>query len=333
MLRIIIDADPIVYRAAWAAESSNYVLLVAEDEDCPPDMVVFSPNENGSAGDQMREFLAENPDLLVVHKERTTEPQPLEHALHAAKSMIERTIATVKSRHEFKESGNVELQVLLSGEHNYRYELATVIPYKSSRLLQPRPHWYAAVREYLQEYWGARIVDGREADDECSILQRASLSAGHDAVICTVDKDLDQIPGYHYNYVSDVFYSVDDEEAEYLFWRQVLTGDKVDDICGAYRVGVVRAENALDGFLVDTSGTHLGSEAMWEMICTIYEQAIDDYGERCPYYEKWLSDGKNIEPTVLEMARLVKLQEYPNQLWNPPGVDDEWINVGINLDD
>ena len=75
----------------------------------------------------------------------------------------------------------------------------------------------------MVEIW--RACGGRkgEADDQVTIEY---LEDPANRCIVSIDKDLDQIPGNHYNYRKDLFYEVSEAEAAYNFWVPVLTGDQ-----------------------------------------------------------------------------------------------------------
>ena len=155
---------------------------------------------------------------------------------------------------------------------------------------------------------GAILVEGWEADDQVSIDSRAYFSP----VIATIDKDLDQIPGRHYDYLKKTFYTVDEEEAMWMFYRQILSGDNVDNIPGLPRVGMKTAQKWLEEWHEDwaeEAGDADIEEHWWDRIVEKYDAAYDD--------------GHSI---ALEMARLVKMQDYEGQLWSPYGVDDERLD-------
>lgn len=101
------------------------------------------------------------------------------------------------------------------------------------------------MREYLIEYFGAELITGMETDDACGIEQWANKDRS--TCIVTMDKDLDMIPGWHYNYVKQEMYYVDLATANKKFWLQVLTGDQTDNIQGIPKVGPKTAEKILHG--------------------------------------------------------------------------------------
>lgn len=72
-----------------------------------------------------------------------------------------------------------------------------------------------------------------EADDGLAIAQTYFNSIGVHSVIVSEDKDLLQVTGWHYNTNKSLepMY-VDDAKGHEYLWRQVITGDKTDNIPG-----------------------------------------------------------------------------------------------------
>jgi hypothetical protein len=128
-------------------------------------------------------------------------------------------------------------QIYLTGEGNFREKVATILPYKGNRP-KDKPYWHQHVKKFLIQHRGALLVEGMEADDAMGIEQmRDRKSDTWRTVICSLDKDLDMIPGWHYNWKKDEQYWIDELTAERNFWKQMLTGDSTDNILGLYGVG------------------------------------------------------------------------------------------------
>jgi 5'-3' exonuclease len=145
--------------------------------------------------------------------------------------------------------GTKTQQVYLSGKNNFRYQ---VFPeYKVNRINAKRPKWEHEVKEYLSKQWGAEWSEGCEADDLLGINQ---MRGNIDTTICTIDKDLDMIPGWHYNFVKKEKYFVTPEEAIRFFYYQCLIGDTADGIKGAANIGPVKAKRILDACEAEANG-------------------------------------------------------------------------------
>lgn len=140
----------------------------------------------------------------------------------------------------------------LSGADNFRKRIAKTKTYKGNRP-DEKPSKYYYAREYLIQHWGAKVVHFIEADDQLGIDQTEELLHDEEgnvkecnSVICSIDKDLLQIEGWHYNFVKDEWAFVDKEEAERFLWKQVLVGDSTDNIPGIPGIGDKKAEKILD---------------------------------------------------------------------------------------
>ena len=172
----------------------------------------------------------------------------------------------------------------LTGTGNFRFDVATIKPYKGKR--GEKPKHLKATRDQLQVNWSAEVVDGQEADDAISI--KATELDG-DCVIVSIDKDLMMIPATHYNFVKDQWKTVSKSEGDRFFYMQLLTGDPVDNIQGVKGIGPKKAEKAYEG-------------------CTTVQQ----------YYEKALEMYKGDTDALLENARLLWLRRYEGEMWEPP---------------
>lgn len=171
----------------------------------------------------------------------------------------------------------------ITGKTNFRFEIATTVPYKGNRKDAPKPKHYDALRKHLMKL-GAIMSEGEEADDAVGI---ASTQGNY--WIVHVDKDLDQLPGWHYNPVKDEEYYVTEFEGLYSFYKQILTGDRVDNIEGLRGIGPVKADKILKDCTTEKE---------------LYEACLKAY------------DGNT--DRVLENGKLLWLRRETNQMWQPP---------------
>lgn len=146
--------------------------------------------------------------------------------------------------------------LFLSGNNNFRYALFP--DYKKHRRDKPKPRHLEAVREHLVLNWNADIVDGYEADDALGMEQ---MQKAVQTVICSIDKDLLQIPGKHYNFVKQQLVEISELEGWYNFYIQLLTGDAADGIPGCPGIGKVKAPRILGE-----------CKTPWEMFSSVAKQ-------------------------------------------------------------
>lgn len=218
------------------------------------------------------------------------------------------TLARVDQRIEtiLEKSGSDTYQIFLTGEGNFRKRLATILPYKGHRPTD-KGRWWKVIRHHLIHNWKAEVVDGIEADDAMSIEQYAENAVnlengecmGGSTVICSRDKDLNMVPGYHYGWEAGLckekpVWFQDDLGGLKLFYQQMLTGDKTDNILGLFRVGakaecvkrIAKMDNELD------------------MYVSVFKEYQDRFGA---YAEKFL----------IENARLLFMLKERDIMWEP----------------
>lgn len=221
MKRALIDGDILVYRCGFAAQHNEYTLHASDG-----DKQVFRYKR------ELDKFVKEN-NITDVEVSKALIVQPESHALQNCKTTIMNILAVLDTK---------DCSIYLTGKGNFRIEAAITQGYKANRDPLNKPVHYHAVKGYLVDTWKALICNGVEADDLLASEQTT------DTVICTTDKDLDQVVGAHFNWVKDEMYYVDEVEAEKFLWTQMLTGDSTDNIRGIPGLGKVKAKKYLDAF-------------------------------------------------------------------------------------
>ena len=139
-----------------------------------------------------------------------------------------------------------ETKVALKGKGNFRYEIAE--DYKGSRSAKPVDEVLAERRKDLNEYaysLGHFQSDNCEADDVVSIWAQEALDADVNFVIAHIDKDIDMVEGWHYNFTKETLYYIDADKGWYKMCLQMLTGDSTDNIQGLKGIGPKKAEKLL----------------------------------------------------------------------------------------
>lgn len=186
----------------------------------------------------------------------------------------------------------------VTGPGNFRKHINP--EYKANRKDKEPPIHLQACREFLINEWNTEVCEGYEADDALGINQTIGNSVHHSmllegqncspaTVICTIDKDLDMIPGLHFNWVKGEIYEVSEIEALKFFYKQLLIGDKSDNIVGVVGIGKVKASKLID---------HLKTEEeMLEVVKSFY---IGD------------------EERFLINAQCLWIWRYKNNIWQPP---------------
>jgi hypothetical protein len=303
---LIIDADPIIYAAGFAAQTTTYEYVF--DIDGATEQMAWSD------GNVARAWIRANKPV-VLDKTVHVEVKDVGFARQAAKTQLDSIIRRCAAEMDTSEDG-MNVEIYLSGPDNFRYRLATITPYKANR--PPPPVHYQALRDYLTQRWNAVVVSGVEADDRVSIRMRELEADRTLACLATIDKDLDQVPGLHYGYKDHVFYVIDSWDAEWTFWKQVLAGDSTDSIQGCYRVGVAKAKAMLETWLVQFGQDPNLSHDEWQLF--LWSNVVNTYYHNMKTFPEKFPAGMLAADAALENARLVFMLEYEGQLWNPPGV-------------
>ena len=139
-----------------------------------------------------------------------------------------------------------DFRVAVKGPGNFRDEVYS--EYKAQR--NPDPESAKTVRDlrdYMVEAHGAIEAEGQEADD---LLAQWAFELSEKEIewaIASIDKDLLTIPGTHYNIRKGIIEHVDEDRADYLLNKQLLMGDRADNIPGLSGIGDKRAEKLLEG--------------------------------------------------------------------------------------
>jgi 5'-3' exonuclease len=167
-------------------------------------------------------------DIFAFRVACTTENDPEGIATYRVNEMIEQCLAETEAK---------EYRIYLTGKNNFRRDIYP--EYKQNRADKPKPKHLQFLRDYLVAQWNAEIADGMEADDYLAIHQNEST------IICSIDKDLLQVKGKHYNFVKKEFSEVEELDGIRRFYIQLLTGDTSDNIKGIEGIGPVKANKAL----------------------------------------------------------------------------------------
>ncbi len=164
--------------------------------------------------------------------------------------------------HKIKEDAGCDTyEVFITGSNNFRKTEATIRPYKGKRPSE-KPLHYQRIKDYLlsTKNHPVTLCEDYEADDGMAMAQitakeqsiKEDGSGGERTCICSRDKDLKMVPGYHYSWASGKQKEVatrfiTPQEGNKWFFTQLLMGDATDNIPGLYRVGQKNAEKLLDG--------------------------------------------------------------------------------------
>jgi DNA polymerase-1 len=140
----------------------------------------------------------------------------------------------------------------------------------------------------MESKYKATVSQGEEADD---LIAMEAAKLNYKACVASIDKDMLQIPCWHFNIVRGDYLEVTPFGGIKFFYTQILTGDRADNIVGLFRVGPVKAKKILEDAETE--------EDLWDCVVKAY-------------------DGN--EDRVLENARLLWLRREEAEIWQPPKV-------------
>jgi 5'-3' exonuclease len=170
-----------------------------------------------------------------------------------------------------RETGASEKQFFLSGKNNFRNQIAKTKVYKGTRV-EHKPQNFDNLTAYIKGMEDTIVTDGIEADDAMAIEQvrcEADEKIPDATIICSRDKDLRQVPGWHYGWEIGNQPSFGPSLIDSLGWieldrsgsspkikgggykffcSQLLTGDTVDNIPGLPKCGPVNAFELLNRY-------------------------------------------------------------------------------------
>lgn len=212
------------------------------------------------------------------------------------------------------EAESYQLYLTANDDTNFRIELATIKPYKGNRPTD-KPYYYDRIRDYLVETKGAIVISGMEADDAVSIEQLKNITCISETkevdwecnititefkgttILCSIDKDLDNVVGHHFNWMKEDLgvYWISQIDGLRNFYKQLLTGDSVDNILGLFGVG--------------KSSVHLKKLDECETELSMYLLVKEQYDKRF---------GSYTDQFLLENARLLHMLRFKDDEWTPP---------------
>jgi 5'-3' exonuclease len=187
----------------------------------------------------------------------------------------------------FPEIG-LDYVVYLTGKGNFRDNIAKSHPYKGNRKSVQKPRHLQTARDHMESKYQAIISKGEEADD---LIAKEAARLDYHACVASIDKDMLQIPCWHFNIVRGDYLKVEPYGGIKFFYTQILTGDTADNIVGLWKVGPVKAKKILEDAETE--------EELWDLVVKAY-------------------DGN--EDRVIENARLLWLRREEEEIWQPPRV-------------
>lgn len=318
--------DILSYRIGFAAQTTFIDVYPIHEGEPPNDEVGYEewdwpwgPIRTFNNKTDLKKFFADQGSSEGFYIEERIVPEELPKALHSVKLQMRSIINAVQAD---------KYKVFLTGKGNYRDD---VVYYKANRNRSERPFHYQNIRDYLVKYWGARIVDGREADDALAITQyrdynqllesevasfytEEEISENLLTIICTIDKDLKMVPGWHYNFVKKEFLYQTGLDGLRWFYTQMLQGDVADNIPGFVKLTGKRVSRWAP--ILSPLSALTTEEEMYGYVADLFLSEFIEMDENSDYPTSVLSEA--IDKTLTETGRLLWMQQTKDDIWEPP---------------
>jgi len=221
LVTLLLDGDLVAYRPAAATDGHTY--------------------EHA----ELRAAWKYKKDILEACKEAGVEPsgikdryspEPLQHAISGLCGIINSIETSISKYHD----AFVWEPYLTLSKSNFRFNINP--EYKKHRADIHKPYWLPACKSHLADKFNARYVAELEADDCIAMRAEELRQRDKPYVVVSYDKDLDQIPGPHFDFVKNRYYTVSEEEARSNLWHQAAVGDTTDNILTPTGIGPSKAK-------------------------------------------------------------------------------------------
>lgn len=228
-------------------------------------------------------YEAHGKDINQDEVDVLVEPQPDGHARQNARMMLGSIIEANAPCSLYRG--------FMTGEGNFRYNLATIQPYKGNRDESTRPVWLSVVRDFLVSECNGEVVTGIEADDR---LVMEFVKDPKNTILCSIDKDFLTVEDMRmYNWRKKELIYVSPLDAKRNFYKQMLTGDQVDNVAGVPGIGEKGAEKLID---------------------PMTDQKAMEYAVYYAFKKKYAAKAWDY---FVETGRLLHLWRKENDLWEP----------------
>lgn len=212
---------------------------------------------------------------------------------------------------EYLEDLAVHLQaddiIICLTDPDYEFRKELYPSYKSNRDPSKKPQALMDIKEWFKGHYRTYQKPGLEADDCMGILATHPTLIRGEKIIVSEDKDMQTVPGLHYNPAKDKKpRRIKQLDADRFHLWQTIVGDTCDGYPGAYGVGPKSPEAKA------VLAARTVKEA-WGHVLAAFERSK-------------LPEGTTAEDQAVLMARLARIlragdwdfKEQTYRLWKPP---------------
>ena len=193
----------------------------------------------------------------------------------------------------------------------FRNAIAQEKEYKGNRGKGTDPYFYtnkwddmAYVFEYINDRYETLYMDDLEADDILAMVQNEHT------FIYSEDKDLKQVPGWHWDSEKNKIIAVDETDGLRSLALQLLKGDSGDNIPGLKGFGEKAVEHFKQRIIIEG----LDNQDILKAILDIYTDKLGLFKGYDTFVEMWSLLSMRINRGVYSQEKYAKIHTVINEL-------------------
>lgn len=185
-------------------------------------------------------------DIVAYRCAAACAAEPFEECQKAASTLVDNIVARV---------GATDYLGFFTPENKNHFRYVLYPEYKGQRPSE-KPVHLVPLKEFMYQTMKTHLGNFCEADD------MLRMHSNEDTITCTIDKDDLTYPGWKYNFVTGEHQYLDEKDAWFNFYSQMLIGDAADNIKGVAGIGKKKAPKILGG---------LSKEEMHQSVIELYD--------------------------------------------------------------
>lgn len=137
-----------------------------------------------------------------------------------------------------------EVILVIGDKNNWRKDYCP--DYKANRKDKEKPPMYNIILNDLYDKYEIVSLPNLEADDTCRIIYEDNKNYAVRKLLVSIDKDFHSFPCELYDPLHDKEFVINEQEANYNLMKQIIMGDKADNIQGLEGYGEVKTTKFLE---------------------------------------------------------------------------------------
>lgn len=319
-LYLLIDGDIYAHRAAAVTDGKQYYVgqssfKYKKDADAfgkaldPPviPVVKYDPEPFRNCSATLKGLMLSIDNALRYKAERVMSK------VYLSCSGSDNYRSNILPYYKWTRLGIPEVLRRLDGDEELARSIFRMTPatFEKNREIVPRiPQHLSKAKDYLRKNYKGISKVPFEADDLIGMEAMRLRSLGKAYIIVTIDKDLNCIPGVHYDSVQDKLFDVSEEEALCNFYKQCLTGDDTDAIPGIKGIGPATAEKIISSV----------QEKSHE---SLYGRVLEEWVQRHPGTAEEAEESLRSSAQCLWILQDWQSTNVEDKVWKPPVITND----------